>query len=61
MVLPDDALSSQGETPFDMVYGAKVVLLTKIGVETARISTYTPEGSAVARVEELDLVEEKRL
>lgn len=49
------------ETPFIMVHGAKVVLPAEIKVETAQVLVYTPKGSEVAQVEELDLVEEKRI
>lgn len=49
------------EMSFSMVYGVKAVLPTKIGVEIARVFAYTPEENAVTRVEELDLVEEKRM
>lgn len=45
------------ETPFSMVYGAKVILPVEIGIETAWISAYTPEDNASAQAEELDLVE----
>lgn len=49
------------ETLFNMVYGVKVVLQAEIEVETARVLAYTPKGSAVARVEELNLMKKKRI
>lgn len=38
-----------GQILFNMVYGAEAVLSTKIGIKTARVSAYTPEGSATIR------------
>lgn len=52
---------AMGETSFSMVYDTKTVLSVEIGVETIRVSAYTLEGNEVARVKELDLVEEKRM
>lgn len=49
------------EMPFNIVYGAEAILPVEVGMETARVSTYTPEDNGVAQVEELDLFEEKRM
>lgn len=44
-----------------MVYESKAILPPEIEIETTWISTYTPENNVSAQVEELDLVEEKRM
>lgn len=44
-----------GEMRFSIVYDAKAILRVEIGMETTRVSAYTPEGNEAAWVEELDL------
>lgn len=46
---------------FSMVYGTEIVLPVEIGVETTQVFAHTLEGNVATRVEELDLVEEKRM
>lgn len=50
-----------GETPFSMVYRSEVILPPEIGIETTRVSIYNPKDNIPAWVEELDLVEERRM
>lgn len=49
------------ETLFSIVYGTEAILPIEIRVEIARVPTYTPKGSAATRVEELDLVKDKKM
>lgn len=50
-----------GETPFSMVYESEVVLPSEIRIETAQVPIYTLEDNVAAWLEELDLMEEKRM
>lgn len=48
-------------TPFSIVYGIEAVLPVKIGIESARIATYSPDDNEIVWHAELDLIKEKRM
>ncbi|GKC77924.1 hypothetical protein Tco_1128698, partial [Tanacetum coccineum] len=52
--------SSNGETPFSLVYGSKAVVPIEISVETKRVQDVDPKENEKRRREDLDILEEKR-
>jgi hypothetical protein len=48
------------DTPFNLVYGAKVVLPLEIYLESARVAHFNAEDQAEARELDSDLLEERR-
>ena len=51
---------STGETPFSMIYGAKVVILLEIGFPMLRMCSFTLSNNDGLLGTSLDLVEERR-
>ncbi|GJU32916.1 reverse transcriptase domain-containing protein [Tanacetum coccineum] len=52
--------SSNGETPFTIVYGSKAVVPIEISVETKRIKEFEARQNEKKRREDLDILEERR-
>ncbi|GJV77513.1 reverse transcriptase domain-containing protein [Tanacetum coccineum] len=52
--------SSNGETPFSLVYSLKAVIPIEISVETRRIQDFDPKKNEKRRREDLDILEERR-
>ncbi|GJV24046.1 reverse transcriptase domain-containing protein [Tanacetum coccineum] len=52
--------SSNGKTPFSLVYGSEVVVPIKISVETKRIKEFEARQNEKKRREDLDILEERR-
>ncbi|GJR65381.1 reverse transcriptase domain-containing protein [Tanacetum coccineum] len=52
--------SSNGETPFSLVYGSEVVILIEISIETRRIQDFDAKKNEKRRREDLDILEERR-
>ncbi|GKE33176.1 reverse transcriptase domain-containing protein [Tanacetum coccineum] len=52
--------SSNGETPFSLVYGSEVVISIEISMETKRIKEFETRQNEKKRREELDILEERR-
>ena len=50
-----------GQTPFFLVYGSEAILPTDIMHEVPRVEFYEENAAEVARIEDLDSVEEARL
>ncbi|GJS65156.1 reverse transcriptase domain-containing protein [Tanacetum coccineum] len=53
-------MSSNGETPFSLVYGSEVVIPIEISVEIKRVQDFDPKENEKGRREDLDILEEKR-
>uniref|UniRef100_A0A803MWW0 Reverse transcriptase domain-containing protein n=1 Tax=Chenopodium quinoa TaxID=63459 RepID=A0A803MWW0_CHEQI len=51
---------SVGHTPFSLVYGCEVVILTKVEVPTSRYRLMTEESNQAELIHNLDIVEELR-
>ena len=51
---------STKETPFSMIYGAKVVILLETGFPTLRTSSFNPSSNNELLEKSLDLIDEKR-
>ena len=54
------AQTATQETPFSLVYGSEAVIPSETVVATQRIQQYNPDGNEVARVYDLELLEDKR-
>ncbi|GJY34891.1 reverse transcriptase domain-containing protein [Tanacetum coccineum] len=52
--------SSNGETPFSLVYGSEAVIPIEISVETKRVQDFDPKENEKRRREDLDILEERR-
>ncbi|GJV07743.1 reverse transcriptase domain-containing protein [Tanacetum coccineum] len=52
--------SSNGKTPFSLVYGSKAVIPIEIRIETKRVQDFDPKENEKRRREDLDILEEKR-
>ncbi|GJV82879.1 reverse transcriptase domain-containing protein [Tanacetum coccineum] len=52
--------SSNGETPFSLVYGSEAVIPIEISIETRRIQDFDPKQNEKRRREDLDILEERR-
>ncbi|GKD36430.1 reverse transcriptase domain-containing protein [Tanacetum coccineum] len=52
--------SSNRETPFSLVYGSEAVIPIEISVETRRIQDFNPMKNKKRRMEDLDILEERR-
>nr|GEX63253.1 hypothetical protein [Tanacetum cinerariifolium] len=52
--------SSNGETPFSLVYGSEPVIPIEISVETKRVQDFDPKENDNKRREDLDILEERR-
>ncbi|GKD73761.1 reverse transcriptase domain-containing protein [Tanacetum coccineum] len=52
--------SSNGETPFSLVYGSEAVILIEIRMETKRVQDFDPKENEKSRPEDLDILEERR-
>lgn len=52
--------TSTQETPFALIYGSEAVIPSEIAVETQRIQQYQPTGNEVAKIYDLELLEDKR-
>ncbi|GJR76064.1 reverse transcriptase domain-containing protein [Tanacetum coccineum] len=52
--------SSNGETPFSLIYGSKVVIPIEISIETRRIQNFDPKKNEKKRREDMDILEERR-
>nr|GEU39122.1 reverse transcriptase domain-containing protein [Tanacetum cinerariifolium] len=52
--------SSNGETPFSLVYGAEAVIPIEINVETKRVQDFNSKENEKRRREDLDVLEERR-
>ncbi|GJW08135.1 reverse transcriptase domain-containing protein [Tanacetum coccineum] len=52
--------SSNGETPFSLVYGSEAVIPIEISVETKRVQDFDSKENEKRRREDLDVLEERR-
>nr|GEW04943.1 reverse transcriptase domain-containing protein [Tanacetum cinerariifolium] len=52
--------SSNGETPFSLVYGSEVVIPIEISVETKRVQDFDSKENEKIRREDLDVLKERR-
>ncbi|GKC86331.1 reverse transcriptase domain-containing protein, partial [Tanacetum coccineum] len=52
--------SSNGETPFSLVYGSEAVIPIEISMETKRVQDFDPKENEKRRREDLDILEERR-
>ncbi|GJU51992.1 reverse transcriptase domain-containing protein [Tanacetum coccineum] len=52
--------SSNGETPFSLVYCSEVIIPIEISVETKRIQDFDPKENEKRRQEDVDILEERR-
>ncbi|GJW32367.1 reverse transcriptase domain-containing protein [Tanacetum coccineum] len=52
--------SSNGKTPFSLVYGSKAVVPIEISVETKRINEFEVRQNEKRRRKDLDILEERR-
>ncbi|GJU44619.1 reverse transcriptase domain-containing protein [Tanacetum coccineum] len=52
--------SSNGETPFSLVYGSEAVILIEISVQTKLVQDFDHKENEKRRQEDLDILEEKR-
>ena len=48
------------EIPFALVYGTEVVIPAEMVVETQRVKQYQPMENEIARIYDLDILENKR-
>ncbi|GKC10575.1 reverse transcriptase domain-containing protein [Tanacetum coccineum] len=52
--------SSNGETPFSLVFGSKVIIPIEISMETKRIQDFDPKENEKRRQEDVDILEKRR-
>ncbi|GJV30803.1 reverse transcriptase domain-containing protein [Tanacetum coccineum] len=52
--------SSNGKTPFSLVYGSKAVIPIEISMETKRVQDFDPKENKKRRLEDLDILDERR-
>ncbi|GJT75267.1 reverse transcriptase domain-containing protein [Tanacetum coccineum] len=52
--------SSNGETPFSLVYGSKAIIPIDISMETNQFQDFDPKENKKRRREDLDILEERR-
>ncbi|GJY57794.1 reverse transcriptase domain-containing protein [Tanacetum coccineum] len=52
--------SSNGETPFNLVYGSEAVIPIEIGIETQRVQDFNPKQNEKRCREDLDILKERR-
>nr|GEX39926.1 reverse transcriptase domain-containing protein [Tanacetum cinerariifolium] len=53
-------MSSNGESPFSLVYGSEVVIPIEISVETKRVQDFDSKENEKRRREDLDVLEERK-
>ncbi|GKB52358.1 ribonuclease H-like domain-containing protein [Tanacetum coccineum] len=58
--IQNNSKSSNGETPFSLVYGSEAVVPIEISIETRRIQDFDPRQNEKRRKEYLDILEEKK-